>query len=82
MIFSRHPKHLSSGWTIFEVFFIMLAASVAAYLVSSFFSSNWRGVVFSFCFVAFGFGFWFWLLVFVLSVPSPCDCSPPKEQTR
>jgi hypothetical protein len=68
MILSRHPRHSRSGWTIFEVFFFMLAAGLAAYFVSSFFSNSWRGVVFSICFVAFGFGFW--LLFFLCLLPA------------
>jgi hypothetical protein len=68
MILYRHPRHSRSGWTIFEVFFFTLAAGLAAYLVSSCFSSSSRGVVFSICFVAFFFAFW--LLFFLCILPA------------
>jgi hypothetical protein len=68
MILSRHPRHSRNGWTIFEMFFFMLAAGLAAFCVSSFFDSKWRGAVFTICYFVFGFGFW--LLFFLWLLPT------------
>ena len=68
MILYRHPRESCSGWTIFEMFFFMLAAGLAAYCVSSFFDTKWRGAVFTICYFVFGFGFW--LLFFLWLLPA------------
>jgi hypothetical protein len=67
MILHSHPKHSSGGWTIFEMFFVGLLAGLGAFVVSSFFDSHWRGVVFSICFFAFSFGLW--LFIFLVLLP-------------
>jgi len=68
MILHCHPKHSSGGWTIFEVFILMLLASLATFWVSSYFDSDRRGIVFSICFFAFAIGLWFFTFLVLLPI--------------
>ena len=66
MILRCHPKYASGGWTIFDMFFVTLAAGSAALLVSICFPRELHGAVFVISYVVFSFIFWFlyifWLI--------------------
>jgi hypothetical protein len=66
MILYRRSKCLTGGWTIFDMFHVMLAAGLAAFLVSIFFDHEQRAAVFTISFFVFyaifGFLFFFWLI--------------------
>jgi hypothetical protein len=66
MISYRRSKCLTGGWTIFDMFFVALAAGVAAFLVSIFFDHERRAAVFTISFFGFyfifAFLFFFWLI--------------------
>jgi hypothetical protein len=66
MIWFRRPKYSSRGWTVFDMLFVMLAAGLAAFLVSICFDRHSRGRVFFISFIVFqfifSFLFFFWLI--------------------
>ena len=70
MILRCHSKYSSGGWTIFDMFFIALAAGLAAFLVSLFFVREHRAAAFSISFFVFdfifAFLFFFWLIPAVI----------------
>jgi hypothetical protein len=66
MILSRRSQYLTGGWTIFDMFFVALAAGLSAFLVSIFSDHERRAAVFTVSFFIFyfifAFLFFFWLI--------------------